>query len=167
MHSLQQQQHSTCSCCENQLCVLPSCFVGLCHFTFTLDSVPARNPTAATRLVPQHAVTMAATAGVGAGSTDTSSQISGSAALGSEELTEVKVGLAAPICDLPPTHPVVRSECGLLLTQMAVARLTALSYEVWILRTPCGVWRGRGAVTPCASLTHPLTRPDASPGQGP
>lgn len=119
------------------------------------------------RLVPQHAVTMAATAGVGAGSTDTSSQISGSAALGSEELTEVKVGLAAPICDLPPTHPVVRSECGLLLTQMAVARLTALSYEVWMLRTPSGVWRGRGAVTPCASLTHPLTRPDASPGQGP
>ena len=67
----------------------------------------------------------------------------------------------------PPTHPVVRSECGLLLTQMAVARLTALSYEVWMLRTPSGVWRGRGAVTPCASLTHPLTRPDASPGQGP
>ena len=57
------------------------------------------------RLVPQHAVTMAATAGVGAGSTDTSSQISGSAALGSEELTEVKVGLAAPICDLPPHSP--------------------------------------------------------------
>lgn len=73
--------------------------------SLSLSTECPRNPTAATRLVPQHAVTMAATAGVGAGSTDTSSQISGSAALGSEELTEVKVGLAAPICDLPPHSP--------------------------------------------------------------